>query len=72
METQPSLWAVRRMETPIPCCNHNCQEEAQHLERFWHGQTAVDVCLCEDCLRQVQIAQAVLGVFHLPFQSDGY
>jgi len=70
METQPILREIGRFKSAIPCFNRGCQEEAQHLGRFWHGEAAVHVCLCEDCLRQLQIAQAVLDVFQLPSKSE--
>lgn len=72
METQPSLREIRGLKSAIPCFNRGCQQDARHLKRFWRGEAPVHVCLCEDCLRQFEIVQAVLDVFQLPARSDGH
>ena len=53
MEIAPIPFEVNRYrKRPMPCFIWGCQKQAEHLTKFMYGDTVVQVCLCDDCLKK--------------------
>jgi hypothetical protein len=53
MQIEPIPFEVNRYrKRPMLCFIWGCLKEAQHLTKFMYGDTAVQVCLCDDCLKK--------------------
>jgi len=65
METKPILWESSSGERHFPCFTKGCQEEAEHVTRFIHGEAVVQVCLCDQCMKKSP-EQIIWGLSFLP------
>lgn len=50
METRPIVWkALDYYNRRFPCFIRGCEKDAQYIAKIRYGETAVRVCLCNEC-----------------------